>query len=97
MGPWVLGGEVGSLWLGKSLDSRLLGISAINERDRRLNFDPVHLLILQRIFSVIPVKTGIQHVYGLQNPNWIPASAGITDGVATHFVASVPFFFKESL
>ena len=23
------------------------------------------ILVLQRIFSVIPVKTGIQHVYGL--------------------------------
>jgi hypothetical protein len=43
------------------------------------------------------VKTGIQHVYGLQNPNWIPAFAGMTDGVAAHFVGTVPFFFKESL
>jgi len=54
-------------------------------------------LILQRIFSVIPVKTGIQHVYGLQNPNWIPASAGMTDGMAAHFIGTVQFFFKESL
>ena len=54
-------------------------------------------LILQRIFSVIPVKTGIHHVYGLQNPNWIPASAGMTDGMAAHFIGTVPFFFKESL
>ena len=34
--------------------------------------------MLQRIFSVIPVKTGIQDVYGLRTPNWIPAFAGMT-------------------
>jgi len=57
----------------------------------------IYLLILQRIFSVIPVKTGIQDVYGLRNPNWIPAFAGMTDGATALFVGTVPFFFKESL
>jgi len=54
-------------------------------------------LILQRIFFVIPVKTGIQHVYGFQNPNWIPAFAGMTDGVVALFVGTVAFFLKKSL
>jgi len=49
-------------------------------------------LILQRIFFVIPVKTGIQHVYGYQNPNWIPAFAGMTDGAVALFVGTVAFF-----
>jgi len=43
------------------------------------------------------VKTGIQDVYGLQNPNWIPAFAGMTDGAAALFVDTVPFFLKKSL
>ena len=52
-------------------------------------------LVLQRIFFVIPVKTGIQHVYGFQNPNWIPAFAGMTDRAVALFVGTVPFFFKK--
>jgi len=43
------------------------------------------------------VKTGIQDGYGLQNPNWIPAFAGMTDVAAARSVGTVPFFFKESL
>jgi len=51
------------------------------------------------------VKTGIQHVYGVQNPNWIPAGvypvprygAGMTDGAVALFVGTVAFFLKESL
>jgi hypothetical protein len=55
------------------------------------------LLITTADFFVIPVKTGIQDGYGLQNPNWIPAFAGMTDVAAALFVGTVPFFFKESL
>jgi hypothetical protein len=41
------------------------------------------------------VETGIQHVYGFQNPNWIPAFAGMTDRAIALFVGTVPFFFKK--
>ena len=59
----------------------------------------------QRILFVIPVKTEIQHVYGFQNPNWIPDGvypvprygAGMTDGVVALFIGTVAFFLKESL
>jgi len=43
------------------------------------------------------VKTEIQHVYGFQNPTWIPAFAGMTDGAVALFVGTVAFFLKESL
>jgi hypothetical protein len=43
------------------------------------------------------VETGIQHVDGFQNPNWIPAFAGMTDGAVALFVVTVAFFLKESL
>ena len=48
-------------------------------------------------FFVIPVKTGIRHVYRFQNLNWIPAFAGMTDRVVALFVGTFAFFFKESL
>jgi hypothetical protein len=54
-------------------------------------------MILQRLFFVIPVKTGIQDVYGPQKLNWIPAFAGMTDRAVPLFVGTVPFFLKESL
>jgi hypothetical protein len=43
------------------------------------------------------VKTGIQHVYGFQNSNWIPAFAGMTDGAEALFIGAAAFFLKESL
>jgi len=52
----------------------------------------VKFLVQEWFFSVIPVKTGIQHVYGYQNPNWIPAFAGMTDGAVALFVGTVVFF-----
>ena len=48
----------------------------------------LNLLLLQRHFLVIPVKTGIQVVYKLQNPNWIPAFAGMTEGVEASFAGA---------
>ncbi len=60
---------------------------------RLLNFS---LIVLQRLFFVIPVKTGIQDVYGPQKLNWIPAFAGMTDRAVALFVGTVPFFLKES-
>jgi hypothetical protein len=58
------------------------------------------ILILQRLFCVIPVKTGIQ-APSLRKQgtikNWIPVFAGMTDGAAALFVGTVPFFLKESL
>ena len=70
--------------------------------DMRISFFSI-ILLLQRIFFVIPVETGIQHVYGFQNPNWIPAGvypvpryrAGMTDGAVALFVGTVSFFFKK--
>jgi len=57
----------------------------------------VHYVSTTVDFYVIPVKTGIQDVYGLRNPNWIPAFTGMTDGTTALFVGTVPSFFKESL
>ena len=51
------------------------------------------------------METGIQHVYGFQNPNWIPAGvypvprygAGMTDWAVALFIGTVPFFFKVAV
>lgn len=48
LGPGPLGRSADSPWVAKGLDPRLLGISEIDERDWRTNFNPFHFLTLCR-------------------------------------------------